>query len=970
MGIESFPKAADFDEDGGVEQKPKKARKRGKSLRQERLGEESEALSPERAPLDRALEQTVDDLRSSFLEVSAEPVMEEEGSVATGIDDVVAEEKMEKVNEAFLSHFSVQPETERTPSKFTQRHIDEHRTRIAADETLSEKTKKELSNLVDELQEIKKGLNMKSFSPKEAADKRRRANDILERLTTGAEKGITKERINEIVAERTSIAEDKEAAVSEPFSVPEATTLPHEAVTEGETSKIESGVQPSASEKTPKEIIDEWLMSGKVIKVERTGGGVEDGWRIARLYENGAAVLSPDQSVLKKVPFEKLIAWQGLEVTSKEELARAEEAPRSAEPTPQEPEKAQVASVAEEIQSPENAAEIVAVQNELAALPEKTRMETVRGWAGVAFTAQEMKNRGLARALHFASGLFGSEENKRKADSEKSGVRLLLDAYARQYDDLARTSATQREVFVKSGKGVGGFATNAILTTRAGLSLFGLANPIGNIATWGTLFARRGIEAVKETRFAKRSETFRVQDEELAFEEAKRLETLASIESQKGTEKLTADDIARVYLRELPDLVLKRLTGESHRYAAAFGVRKIVEKIQREVANADKLPEAARQAKKDAILKKHGKTLRDLDRIVGNGATIDSVSLNLVHAGIWSNRIATVLAIESLAEGAHAIIERLGDHGDVAEAVTETVPKGGVSVVPAQEMAESLGETEGLDLSNVEAPEDLPEPAVIGHGGNIWSSAKDIAEKAGLSKEQFASAWTESTVALPDGRVIPLAELNLVHEGDTLSYVPGEEGEAGHFEFNNGSEIPFGDATNLPGAEDAGHISHEDFEQKPWKEEPIHTDTFEQAPWEEETADGTSLQDVVTPEMLTDTAGGESPAETTEYFEPQPVSEGWTLQERVAYEFNRDMRNLFGDVDPERSEWQQWKGVSAKKFMEYRLEEQTPAHSLLIYLKVLMRQSHLRPIGGLFRREEKIGDFVERALSVIASEER
>ncbi len=591
----------------------------------------------------------------------------------------------------------------------------------------------------------------------------------------------------------------------------------------------------------------------------------------------------------------------------------------------------------------------------VATLPEKSRAETIRGWAGIAFTAQELKNKGFAQAFRFATGLFGSEENKQKADSEKSSVRLFLDAFGRQYEDLARSSEKQREVFVKSGKGVAGLATNVILTTRAGLSLLGFANPIGNIATWGALMARRGVEAAKETHFAKRSESFRIQDEQVAWEEAKRLESLVSEKTGKDKKDIVAGDISSIYLRELPKNIFDRLKNPDAwigNYRAALGVTKMLDRVEAEITKAETAgvsPED-RQQKVDLVYKKYEKILRDLDRIVGDGTTIDVVGQRLMEAGMWSNRIATVVALESLVEGAYHIGQLFDGHEPTVDALrAEEVSKVPVSH-DAPHAVEIPSEHGAIVFESPTSPEAF-EAVTIEHGGSIWSSAHEAAEKAGLSKGQFAEAWGHSTVTLPDGREVPLAELNLVHEGDTLSYVPGEGGGVGHFEFRNASDIPYGDSAALPGAEE------------------IHSDNFEQQEWAEPTTGGLEAE-AIEPLPIAHAAdvSVHEIAPVTEHAES--LTHMPTLEEHVAHEFEKDMQAIFGGARPESSEWQQWKGVTVKKFMEYRFEQGTPAQMLHRYVEYVMKDSRLRPLGGLFRREETMEAYIRRALFIIVSKER
>lgn len=63
-------------------------------------------------------------------------------------------------------------------------------------------------------------------------------------------------------------------------------------------------------------------------------------------------------------------------------------------------------------------------------------------------------------------------------------------------------------------------------------------------------------------------------------------------------------------------------------------------------------------------------------------------------------------------------------------------------------------------------------PAVIERGGNAWEAARSfIGEGSGkINEQEFWAAWGKSSVELPSGARVPIAELGLVHEGDSVVY--------------------------------------------------------------------------------------------------------------------------------------------------------------------------------------------------------
>jgi len=271
---------------------------------------------------------------------------------------------------------------------------------------------------------------------------------------------------------------------------------------------------------------------------------------------------------------------------------------------------------------------------------------------------------------------------------------------------------------------------------------------------------------------------------------------------------------------------------------------------------------------------------------------------------------------------------------------TEATPVSGDDVVSVPDNFEIP-----LNISKVEIME----------GGNIWSSAKGIAEEIGLSKTEFAEAWGKSTVELPDGRIVPISELNLVHAGDTLSYVPDEGGGIGHFVFNNESKIAFGDTLNLPGAQEAEGISS--IVEQPSVE--FHSsDEFSPEPLIEDTL---SQSDIANQPAEVAKDGGARNWD---------IKSGLGLEKYVEHQNNRDLQWFFGQEYKNSEIFKTLQKTSARKFEKMLIDTSGESSALARfqeYIHDLGRKAGIDPIGGFWRKDETILEYMTRAHRILGN---
>lgn len=583
------------------------------------------------------------------------------------------------------------------------------------------------------------------------------------------------------------------------------------------------------------------------------------------------------------------------------------------------------------------------VNETLENVPEKERPSYLKKIVGAGFWVQEGKNKLLEKAFGLTHDLLYKKKEAPR-NSNPGTFELLLRSYARSYQKAARKSHDEREAFYAGKEKV-----KAALNLASGgiLGLRIMAGPAGMLSRVPAIFITslsRFAESAKEVRFDKKM--LSVSEEEATEEAWDLYEEAERAAAARGEVAPSFDDLSIAYGKGVMRGGIEAGNGVVTRLSVRSGYERLLAPLREKMDTIDNdgsLSESEKHERMAALMHANENLIKDLDRLVDTAGNVDAVGYGLRQTGVWSRRIAHLVALESLVElGMHGIGSVSDDgfvgHGtsEASRAAEDAMPE--MSFIPPAEVASE------------------PVTMTIEQGGSAWRAARDLAEKAGIDEMAFATAWADSTVELPDGREIPLSELHLVHAGDALAYVPGENGEAGLFTFENTSKLAHGDAMVLPGAVEMGAIHTEDFENTTW----------------EEGADELPTEDVVaknisTPEEVSDSGGGAEDASTEEG--RASSMEQLTLEERVNREFTYDLRAVFGGEKLEDSEWQQWKGMTVKKFLSQRFDGRTPAGFLQRYVQHVMRDSNLRPLGGLFKKDEAMESYIRRALFIIVSKE-
>ncbi|MEX1014520.1 MAG: hypothetical protein WDZ80_05155 [Candidatus Paceibacterota bacterium] len=132
--------------------------------------------------------------------------------------------------------------------------------------------------------------------------------------------------------------------------------------------------------------------------------------------------------------------------------------------------------------------------------------------------------------------------------------------------------------------------------------------------------------------------------------------------------------------------------------------------------------------------------------------------------------------------------DSLQDETKVNQQIVNTLEKSEFPKVPKALESEAInfpyiiGVPEFEEIT--EGIEKIKSINTIKDGSNIWNTAKEMMVNGDITEKEFWEAWgnPESAVEFPSGEKIHISDAGLSHAGDQVIFVPGENGEPGHFE--------------------------------------------------------------------------------------------------------------------------------------------------------------------------------------------
>lgn len=298
--------------------------------------------------------------------------------------------------------------------------------------------------------------------------------------------------------------------------------------------------------------------------------------------------------------------------------------------------------------------------------PEERR-DIVRGIRNIGFIVEERKNRGLAGVLKWTNEKLGNKKDKY--------FGRFLTALQKTYEKDA--AVARKRIEGKEGGGIrkellniSNLSKNIVKLAHIPLTLLGVL-PATRFVLYGAMALARGGEAAKEARLEdeKVKEKTRIHDEEAAAEEAWQIYGEAQERAGRdwtSRENLSKEDLEKAYLEQLPHELLERIERNDPdsfllRFLIAFartpmliGVEHVGSRLEK-IENNDNLSAAEKRKKKDQILSRWEKHLKDLDRMATQTGTLDAIALGAK----WAEAAGKAVTAGAIAFTLEQAVEKL-----------------------------------------------------------------------------------------------------------------------------------------------------------------------------------------------------------------------------------------------------------------------------------------------------------------------
>lgn len=358
-------------------------------------------------------------------------------------------------------------------------------------------------------------------------------------------------------------------------------------------------------------------------------------------------------------------------------------------------------------------------------------------------------------------------------------------------------------------------------------------------------------DILKETRLSNTEviEKTRLNNKEKAEDEAWSLYEQAL--SKKSVEKsgeddleeekvVSAEDLKQTYLENMPKDLVERLSKEpdealnfvQRMVKADLGgaINKLNKKIEK-IEGDKNLDDKEKEEKKAILLRKQERNLHDYDRMLSQYGTVDGLAMLGRYGKAASNAVVYATTAQTygmIIENIWGHVADMISHSDFIHHSTENV---------SNLASEAMDKTRGLFGSHVEAAEGVVPPEINGlegghiplpenmeiieKGGSVVHSAEDMIRHGQITQEQFDAAWhnPDSIVSI-HGEPMHISHAALVHEGNGIRFVAGENGGAPRF------EVVEADGPEIGSDQDLLARYHELGKKPPeWLEKAVHAGT-------------------------------------------------------------------------------------------------------------------------------------------------
>ncbi|GEM_PF-2622760 len=438
---------------------------------------------------------------------------------------------------------------------------------------------------------------------------------------------------------------------------------------------------------------------------------------------------------------------------------------------------------ARELGDPKLEKEARELKETLERTPEKEREKMGVGIHNFGFFVEETKNNILARIF---KGIAGAHKELETSDvvtrkeprtpGKKSVTGKFLAQLGTQFEKDA-AKAHERMVAIEKTKKRETFANAGYIAGNA-VKVWTLASgavtmPLRAVALGAMAFAR-GADAAKEVRFENEKVIEKTRlDEEKAWEEAEKI--YAEKTREKGT--MSGKEIEKVYRESLPKDILARLEAKTpeqpslmNRMVQGFvklHIERSVNRLERKIAKIEeneKLTVKEKSAKRERLMNRFERRLRDYDRAVGQLGTVDALAMGLRYAEM-TGKVATYIpatyvaldkgfeAISGLF-GRSEVMDTLEDARDAAASGPAAVVDSGAVPKMKGEVIQNLERYAGMPRTVETAPADalrqsftvsrpgasfgMPNAPVESTSVEIGSSAPPPSEAASIDSTEVA----------------------------------------------------------------------------------------------------------------------------------------------------------------------------------------------------------------------------------------
>ncbi|PIX11321.1 hypothetical protein COZ73_02910 [Candidatus Falkowbacteria bacterium CG_4_8_14_3_um_filter_36_11] len=307
----------------------------------------------------------------------------------------------------------------------------------------------------------------------------------------------------------------------------------------------------------------------------------------------------------------------------------------------------------------------IKVKKEIENLPDEKRKEISIGLNNIGFFVEEKKDRFFSNIFKKISNKFNErttmgrftkslhENMERDANQARKNIEKIEDGEKKHFSNLGRLSGN----VLKYGR----MATDVAGYT-AGSSL--------KYVMMGGMIFSRGSEAAKEARFKNEKviKKTRIKNINQAAEEAWSVYEKA----KEKNDEVSHEDLEKAYQQNIPKNLLNRLSKNPEPGTASNILQKIIKKhIEYSINNINNkinaidtdnnLSKLKKDEKKNKIINKYSKKLKDFDRVVSQYGTVDELAMGAKYLETGSKAVVYGMMAETLTITATKLWEKLPD---------------------------------------------------------------------------------------------------------------------------------------------------------------------------------------------------------------------------------------------------------------------------------------------------------------------